>query len=509
MAHPDPGGLPLGVGANVTIHNESSVDTDCSMQSAKGTKRRICRPPKICKHCNKRRRKHASKNNEHDCQCAHDQADIVITDDVTPQQPAVVPPTTLPTTTDDSNKISYRKLFNNSDVAPFVVHVQRIENSPNDGSTLHPVTFGRFIKTNGIKNIANGSIKRIGRNRVSVGFSNYLDANNFINLNTLTSSKLKAFIPTQSVTRIGIVRGVPAEWSEEEIKDNMNLPIGCGEILKIRRLNYKVSADGNVSWKPTQSVVITFDGQVLPKYVYMYYNALKVELYVFPTIQCHNCCRFGHTRAQCRSKPRCFKCGNEHTGDTCEADEFSAFCITCSGCHFATNKACPEWSRQKQIKISMAESCVSYLEAAKLHPPVSKSYADILKAYPSNTLSNNHQIPMRQTPVQSTTTSYKKTIFKKPRLPPTLSVGYNQREHNSFINDYNNTSANQNGSVLNYQASTSVNTNENNSVNEIISLLSKMSTELQLPSHVAPLINLFLQILHGSSHSMELPKRNI
>ncbi|CAF4764241.1 unnamed protein product [Pieris macdunnoughi] len=39
---------------------------------------------------------------------------------------------------------------------------------------------------------------------------------------------------------MGLVRGIPTEWSLEDIMEITNVPAGCGEILKLRRLNYKV-----------------------------------------------------------------------------------------------------------------------------------------------------------------------------------------------------------------------------------------------------------------------------
>ncbi|XP_049870298.1 von Willebrand factor D and EGF domain-containing protein-like [Pectinophora gossypiella] len=48
----------------------------------------------------------------------------------------------------------------------------------------------------------------------------------------LALNRFKAFIPTFNVTRMGLVRGVPSDWSLEEVKENISTPIGCGNILK-------------------------------------------------------------------------------------------------------------------------------------------------------------------------------------------------------------------------------------------------------------------------------------
>lgn len=231
----------------------------------------------------------------------------------------------------------------------------------------------------------------------------------------------------------------------------------------------------------------------------MYYNALKVDLYIFPTVQCYNCCRFGHTRAQCRSKPHCFKCGEDHTADTCNVDEYEASCFLCGGSHFATSKSCPEFSRQKNIKVSMAQNAISYLEAAKLHPTISKTYADVLKPIPENNVdnsaSNNYNHPGSQ--------SYKKTIFKTRRPPVVLSEGYDRKEHNKFLNEYNNAYSNQNGVALNNQQEP-----DKDDLQKLIKFLT--SPDLKLPSSVAALIKTFVNILinNGLAQSTELQKCN-
>ncbi|CAF4908438.1 unnamed protein product [Pieris macdunnoughi] len=229
--------------------------------------------------------------------------------------------TTASVTNTDPRSIG-RTEYVPTDVSPYLIHVQRLQSSPDDGTILHPITFGNFLKQNKFKNIIPGSVKRVGRNRLAVVFSDYKDANNFLNCNLLETKKLKAFIPTFSVTRMRLVRGVPVDCSVEEVQQNVSVPIGCGNILKIRRLNRKVKINDSVSWKPSETVVITFDGQVLPKRIFMCYNALPVEIYIYPTIQCYKCCRYGHTKVQCRSKtPICYNCGGQHAGVSCDRSD--------------------------------------------------------------------------------------------------------------------------------------------------------------------------------------------
>ncbi|XP_072935944.1 uncharacterized protein [Epargyreus clarus] len=498
----DPGGPEIPqVGANIIIHNESSMDTDSSIRSER---KRVKAARKFCKNCNKKKRTDKSKhhnNSNRSCMClseessgnekkkhrAHKKVDISSPPlesspaDVCNTSNLEVSNTQDTVSTEPTRRIRY---YIATDNAPFLVHVQKVTQSLSDGATLHPITFGNFLKKNNnvIKNIVNGSLKRIGRNRISMAFANYEDANKFVLSPLLEQNKLKAFIPSFNVTRVGIVKGVPSEWSEEEIKSNISVPIGCGEVINMRRLNYKVIVEGSPVWKPSQSVVLTFDGQILPKRIFMCYNSLSVELYIYPTIQCYNCCKYGHTKVHCRSKPRCYKCGQEHTGDTCSVSEINAYCCSCSGPHFAINKCCPEFERQKRIKLTMAQSCMSYLEASKIHPPISRSYAEVLLSEP-NTL--HSESILSTVPHSSTNTSTKKTIFLKPRAPPKQVRGYDKLAHNSLIKDYNPKLSAPNGSAI--AKSTIEHFSVKDIINELINTLIKLN--IVKPDNAAFLIN--------------------
>lgn len=251
-----------------------------------------------------------------------------------------------------------------------------------------------------------------------------------------------------------------------------------------------VSANG-VVWLPTQTVVLTFDGQALPSKVFAFYSSLPVDQYVYPTIQCFNCCRFGHTRLQCRSKPRCFKCGGEHDGTSCSSESFS--CINCSGTHKATESICPENLRQKNIKQFMSSHSVSYQEADKKFAKINKpSFAEVVAT-----------VPPPQTPE---VTSYKKTVFIKNQKPPVLSKGYNKSEHNALVNSYN-IPAPANG-VANHKETEKPEI-EIETITELLKSLIHIITNSQLPEHVAKsLINnislsLFDCFKHGFCPSVE------
>lgn len=489
----DPGGHGLAmqddalqVSQFVTIE-DSSVDTDASLSISSSSRKRSLTSQKICKHCNKRRKKRKGDIlKANDCQCStmESEASQCITKDAPKTDP---PQSVLNSTLSDKTKESnsFRAQYEHTDIAPFIVHIQKNVLSPNDNVTLHPVTFGRFLQKNIFRNIINGSLKKIGRNRLSLSFSNYVDANNFINDPSLVNNNYKVFIPSFLISRVGLIKGVPSDWTPEEIVSNISVPTGCGKIIKIRRLNRKVKVNENVSWVPTESVVVTFDGQVLPKRVFACYTSLPVELYIFPTIQCYKCCRYGHTKISCRSNPRCFKCGNDHFGESCTADDGCRVnCCLCKGSHFATSKSCPEYLRQKNIKLFMAQNCVSYAEASKHYPLVTRSYADIVTSTPDTSYRNRQSHSTTSSQEQSKSLSYKKTIFLKPKSPPKLSTGYDHEFHNSVIQEYNsNTLPNNNGCLIKKNTE---NSQEEVTINTILSLIQLLSqSQLITPDNAA------------------------
>ncbi|GBP82327.1 hypothetical protein EVAR_90961_1 [Eumeta japonica] len=58
--------------------------------------------------------------------------------------------------------------------------------------------------------------------------------------------------------------------------------------------------DASTVWKPSQTVVFTFDGQMSPQRMFICGNDLSVEVYTCPKIQCYNCRRYRHTKTQFR-----------------------------------------------------------------------------------------------------------------------------------------------------------------------------------------------------------------
>ena len=404
---------------------------------------------------------------------------------------------------------SLKCTYSENDVAPYIVHVQKKEIDPSSGTILRPIKFGQFLYNLKVQGVVRDGVKRIGRNRFSVEFQSSADANSFHSLPALTTNNYEATIPSYIVTRMGIVRNIPVEWSMEEVVSSVEVPPGFGRVIKARRLNRKTTTDnGSPSWIPTQSIVVTFSGQKLPPNIYCFYNSLPVEIYLLPTIQCNKCCRFGHIKAQCRSRPRCYKCAQNHEGSECSSSAVS--CLFCSGPHSANDQSCPEHFRQKNIKMLMSQENVSYIEASSKFQSVRRSFADTTRvATPPvfSPISNSQSTP--NPPPHS---SYRKTTFTPRRVfSPASTHGYDRQAHQEIISTPPLSLPN--GHALNeppFNESSSITPNDNLLellVNTIINIITRFN-DTQLPNHMHRKLSALIDALSNGSqnNTMELQK---
>lgn len=130
-----------------------------------------------------------------------------------------------------------------------------------------------------------------------------------------------------------------------------------GSIAKFRVINPQLV--------PSRSVLLKFEGQILPEAVSIYKVWHTVLPYI-PRVQiCFACFRFGHIGANCRRKTRCGRCGGlRHAGITeCSRASLPPICINCKGEHLPTQPSCPEFVKQKQIQILAFEENIPMLEA--------------------------------------------------------------------------------------------------------------------------------------------------
>ena len=204
-------------------------------------------------------------------------------------------------------------------------------------------------------------IKRKGRYRVEVLFKHREEANRFLADGTMRKDHdLVAFFPGHRKMRRGIVKGIPVDFTEDDIVRGYE---GNFEIEAVKRMKKKVkNAETNEKeWVDCQTVLITFAGQDLPSEIVIYKVKSKVEPYVPRPMQCFKCFRYGHTSKTCRGKDMCIMCGKEKHQDKCSVK--SPNCYHCSGQHKSTDFNCPIYKKYEQINTIMSFENLSFIEA--------------------------------------------------------------------------------------------------------------------------------------------------
>jgi hypothetical protein len=203
---------------------------------------------------------------------------------------------------------------------PYFVHIS----STNSVGRQHPLKLGKLLFTNNIQGIED--FQPIGRNLVKVTFRTGKDANEFLKNPLLTKHNWQGYIPNYQVTRKGVIRDVEPNMPEEEILTHLKstLPVvHVRRIYKTIRLGEnarnangipqakhtstnselnsatdKTNPQNNLTKVPTSTVVVTFDGNILPQSCKLYFYHLPVHTYIPQVKQCTNCQHYGHFRKQ-------------------------------------------------------------------------------------------------------------------------------------------------------------------------------------------------------------------
>lgn len=270
-----------------------------------------------------------------------------------------------------------------------------IESTDQNVGRLHPMYIGHILlKKLNIKNII--TINSMGRNRIRVVLKSAFDANFLINNKLLEIEKLRAFIPNHLVERKGLLRSVDTYFDEEYIKENIE---SSNPVVNVKRMNRKIQVDGSEKWIPRQLVIVTFEGNVLPKYVVINSVNFVVEPYISKVVQCYKCLKYGHVSKQCRStKTLCTNCGKEKLENHfCEPKD--AFCNFCNNnSHYSTSSKCPKYDNQKKIKIQMSLNNLTFKDAKN---KVENSFSSVASNNKYFALANEKEFPSLPCPTPS------------------------------------------------------------------------------------------------------------
>jgi|GEM_PF-5291018 len=242
-------------------------------------------------------------------------------------------------------------------------------NGQNQIKSLSPFKVGKLIckKYKDILYICSKT-----KSRVEVNFKNPLEANKLLNDSDIKDNNLKAYIPGFRLSRREIVKGIDEDISEEEILETIESKF---KVLKVRRLNRRnrdpCRKEEDPKWEASKSVVLTFSGQMLPSEVYIRRVKVKVEPYMILPVICYNCFKIGHTSSICKSNAKCSMCAEIKHG-SCTSD--IPTCSNCKGDHISTNKKCPVYCKEYEVRRLMAYENISMGDARKLvFPEIQKN----------------------------------------------------------------------------------------------------------------------------------------
>nr|XP_034192359.1 uncharacterized protein LOC117609791 [Osmia lignaria] len=133
-------------------------------------------------------------------------------------------------------------------------------------------------------------------------------------LNFSQEHGLEAFVPRHSVERKGLLKGFSLEYP---IEDLLDLAVTPCKIIQAKRMDRRQvdSTTKEVSWVPSETVLITFEGSTLPTKIQLYGLLNKnIEPDIERVRTCKNCGKFGHSQTRYRSLPECLNCSTVKAG---------------------------------------------------------------------------------------------------------------------------------------------------------------------------------------------------
>lgn len=246
---------------------------------------------------------------------------------------------------------------------PFILIVE-----PTDGeggaqgerARVNPMKVGRALRTllDGSTQLA---IKATGRSKVRVTAENRETILKLFDSEAALSQRgLRISVPQYLLSTQLVIRGVPLEVTEEELKTEIGDQL---KVLQLDRLNRRVKG----VFTPSMTVRIKVQGASVPPAIRIFDTVCVPAFYVPQAKMCFKCFRFGHIRKQCRGKALCAVCGERSHAEPshCKRSTSSPCCVNCKGEHTPLDKSCPEHAFQRKVRELAASRRVSQVEALK------------------------------------------------------------------------------------------------------------------------------------------------
>ncbi|KYN17557.1 hypothetical protein ALC57_10134 [Trachymyrmex cornetzi] len=219
--------------------------------------------------------------------------------------------------------------YDEGDISPFIIFVKRAMDGNGGDSRLDPVSVARVMTR--IANDKITEVKSSGRNKVAVHFNDRATANKVLSHPLLKESGLSASIPAFRILRTGVIKNVSFDISENDILNHFTSPY---KIVSAKRLNVRIFKDGESTFAPSRTILVKFRGQCLPRSVTYLHVSFPVMPYFPRVLMCFSCLRYGHVSSDCKSKPRCARCGSQKhpTAEDCPRHQLPPCVLMCFSC---------------------------------------------------------------------------------------------------------------------------------------------------------------------------------
>lgn len=298
----------------------------------------------------------------------------------------------------DVNKISDPKyeLYKPTDKQPYHVNAE----FKNDTNALE---LGKLLHKYQIKSITR--IDTLSKLKARITLTDWKQANKMMKLDGYED--LKPFvltIPSTYVHSEGIIRDVPINFTDEEIRKYSK---SSAPITSCVRLTYWNHATQKAI--PSTTIKVTFRANKVPEEVYCYYTVFKVAPYIQKPLFCRNCLSYGHFKKYCKSQQLSCKTCTEPAHDS--ATSCAPKCKHCTDGinadkHITNAKTCPEFINQFEIKKTMTINKITFREAKlkikKMNPTpaetknTKQSYASVVQGVVASSTKSNISEPKQQ-----------------------------------------------------------------------------------------------------------------
>ena len=337
--------------SQVALHSDIDLSDDAEMQDADGVDFKVARNKRSLKRKETSQdadRRMEKKGKKEDSLTIQQQvsSNEVVTPRVEDREKEKLPIVQHQLTRGDKEVLSFGRMHK----APYIVHIWLTSQ-------------GKAVKAVSILNVSHrldkastkyNKIEPYCRNEWILQFSSRDEANRSLVNRYLVEQGFKAYVPTYAHSRKGKVWDIPTDIPLDEIRaaiveGNPGLHIG-----HVFRLKKRVVADGRGEWSDSGTVGISFLGQSLPEYLYIWRARIQVAPFVDSVKICFGCGGEGHVRKNYSKSARCLHCSLEQhlgPGQKCEG---IAKCINCQGNHRTLDRSCPVYRKAESINRIMA-----------------------------------------------------------------------------------------------------------------------------------------------------------